>query len=455
MRFSSALLGVWATQLFAAAAHADPSDPFTSTESWKRDAKYQKRCVVAANNDGTDDSPSIIESFTKCRKNGVIVFENTTYHIEKAMAFKDLDNVKVDIKGTLLWSKDIAYWLANSLPIGPGTDQESYPPAAYQNQTTAFILGGKKLWVEGHGYGTFDGNGQTWYDFVKGESNYPNRPHALVITAKDSYFHGLRFVQPQMWTITIVGSKKVLLEDIYVNATSSNRNPARNTDGANTMFSDRITFRRWTIKNGDDCIAAKANSTNILIEDSTFYKGQGVAIGSIGQYYDRFETVENVTVRNMVMHGSRYIGRIKTWTGEQNEWPPNGGGGGIGCEYPVMCTTEGKALTVKDVKNISWDNVTIHEGERAPLVINQCYSNVQKANCSTSTFDISDISYSNLRGTIESGSVAEFQCSRSHGGCDRVKMTDIDLENIAVDPPAGAKNYKCSNVNDPEGFTCS
>jgi polygalacturonase len=138
-----------------------------------------------------------------------------------------------------------------------------------------------------------------------------------------------------MWTVTIVGSKKVLLEDIYVNAISSNRNPARNTDGANTMFSDRITFRRWTIQNGDDCIAAKANSTNILIEDSVFHEGQGVAIGSIGQYFDRFETVENVTARNIVAHCSRYIGRIKTWTGEQNDWPPNGGGGGIGCMFPV------------------------------------------------------------------------------------------------------------------------
>jgi len=26
-----------------------------------------------------------------------------------------------------------------------------------------------------------------------------DRPHMLVITAEDSYFHGLRFVQPQMW----------------------------------------------------------------------------------------------------------------------------------------------------------------------------------------------------------------------------------------------------------------
>lgn len=70
--------------------------------------------------------------------------------------------------------------------------------------------------MEGHGYGTLDGNGQAWYDFVNGESNYPSmsfyspmdmlhvlsyvdRPHMIVITAEDSYFHGLRFVQPQMW----------------------------------------------------------------------------------------------------------------------------------------------------------------------------------------------------------------------------------------------------------------
>ncbi|KAK1147164.1 hypothetical protein N8T08_001903 [Aspergillus melleus] len=323
------------------------------------------------------------------------------------MEFKDLNNVKVDIKGTLKLSDDIDYWLNNSLPIGPGEDQNSYPPAAYQNQTVAFILGGKKLWVEGHGYGTFHGNGQAWYDFVKGESNYPT---------EDSYFHGLRFIKPQMWTVTIVGSSRLLLEDIHVHAASDSRQPARNTDGANTMFSDSITFRRWTVQNGDDCIAAKANSTNILIEDTVFHKGQGVAIGSIGQYMGRFETVENVT----------------------NDWPPNGGGGGIGY-----------------IRNISWDNVTIHDGERTPLVINQCYTNVAQANCSTSTFDISDISYSNLRGTINSGYIAEFQCSRSQDGCDGVTMDGVEFTNVGVDPGEKAAKVKCSNVNEPLGFKCT
>ncbi|KAF9873799.1 exo-rhamnogalacturonase b [Colletotrichum karsti] len=331
------------------------------------------KCVVPANGDGSDDTPHVLEAFEKCKSNGHIVFENTTYHIDQVMKTTNLDNVKIDIKGTLLWSKNTTYWLETSLPIG------------YQNQTAAWVLGGKHLQVNGFGYGTFNGNGQTWYDLVKGESNYPNRPHALLLDgAEDSVFEGLRFVQAQMWTVTITRSKRVLLQDIYVNNTSSNRNPARNTDGANTMFSDDIHFRRWTIQNGDDCIATKANSTNILIEDMEFHDGQGVAIGSIGQYAGNFETIENVTVRNVVAYGSRYAGRIKTWTGEQLGYPPNGGGAGLGY-----------------AKNLSWDNVTIYDAEQAPIYVMQCITyNGQQGNCSTSLFDISNISFTNFRALI-------------------------------------------------------
>jgi galacturan 1,4-alpha-galacturonidase len=46
-------------------------------------------------------------------------------------------------------------------------------PVGYQNQTTVWFLGGSGLNVSGYGTGTFDGNGQTWYDLVKGVSNYP------------------------------------------------------------------------------------------------------------------------------------------------------------------------------------------------------------------------------------------------------------------------------------------
>lgn len=53
------------------------------------------------------------------------------------------------------------YWLNNSMPMG------------YQNHTTAWFLGGCNVHFQGFGYGTLDGNGQLWYDFAVGVSNYP------------------------------------------------------------------------------------------------------------------------------------------------------------------------------------------------------------------------------------------------------------------------------------------
>lgn len=74
----------------------------------------------------------------------------------------------------------------------------------------------------------------------------------------------------------------------------------------------------------------KGNSTNILIEDCKFYTGLGVAIGSIGQYEGVFETIENITVRNIEATNMRYGAYMKTWTGVSSGYPPNGGGGGLG-----------------------------------------------------------------------------------------------------------------------------
>lgn len=72
-----------------------------------------------------------------------------------------------------------------------------------------------------------------------------------------------------------------------------------NTDGADTIYSSHITFNNWTVYNGDDSISLKANSTDIAITNSKFYNGLGIAIGSIGQYNDRFETIERLAVQNV------------------------------------------------------------------------------------------------------------------------------------------------------------
>lgn len=52
----------------------------------------------------------------------------------------------------------------------------------------------------------------------------------------------------------------------------------------------------------------KANSTNIFIKDSIFRIGQGLAIGSIGQYPGVYETIENVTATNITVFSTAYAG---------------------------------------------------------------------------------------------------------------------------------------------------
>lgn len=158
-------------------------------------ATQGKTCVVQPGFNGSDSAPAIIQAFQECGHNdaasrGKVVFLNETYMVKTVMNTTGLSNVDIDHQGTLLWDTNIPYWLDASLPVG------------YQNQTSAWLFGGESVSWDGHGYGTLDGNGQVWYDFINGTNNYPGRPHQITITGtQDSVFQRLRFVQSQMWYV--------------------------------------------------------------------------------------------------------------------------------------------------------------------------------------------------------------------------------------------------------------
>ncbi|KAF2139457.1 glycoside hydrolase family 28 protein [Aplosporella prunicola CBS 121167] len=391
-------------------------------------------CVVTPGPNGTDSAPAIVEAFRRCGYNegpehSKVLFSNGTYNIKSVMNTTGLKNVDVDLQGTLLWDTNIPYWLNHSLPVG------------YQNQTSVWLFGGENLRWDGHGYGTLDGNGQTWYDFVNGTNNYPGRPHAITIAGtRDSVFEGIRFVQSQMWTMTIIHSENILLENIYVNSTDVNQAvgfdfSSLNTDGADTVYSNNITFRNWIVDCGDDSIAMKANSTNILIENCEFHTGLGVAFGSIGQYGNAFETIENVTARNISVHNMRYGAYVKTWTGISTGYPPNGGGGGLG--YAA---------------NITLADFTLHNATGI-FAVTQCTSyNDASGNCDTSEFNIRDFRLRNWAGTAVSDVVASIQCSAA-SPCTGLEIEDVSIvDTVNGTSPA---NYLCESVVDPKGFNCT
>ncbi|KAI5287829.1 hypothetical protein KEM52_001409 [Ascosphaera acerosa] len=337
--------------------------------------------VTPSGSESVDDAPAIVKAFKDCKHNGRVVFDNSTYHIRSVMSTTGLDDVEVDLKGTLLWSKDVSYWLKHSLDVG------------YQNQSTAWILGGKKIAFDGHGYGTIDGNGWEWYKRHLG-SNYPGRPHALTVKGtQQSTFHGLRFMRSQMWTLSVIDSEDVLFRDIYVNNLDEKGGHSSNTDGANTMFSNNITFDNWEVINGDDCISTKADSIDIKITNSVLRQGLGIAIGSIGQYKGVTENVEGLHVDNVTFVGTTHAVYFKTWTGESVGVPPNGGGGGRG---------HSPGAAFNNFTNLHLDRVA-----STPFTISQCTTfDRSSPNCTSSRFHIRDNTFENITGTLAKDVVA-------------------------------------------------
>ncbi|KAJ5741008.1 pectin lyase-like protein [Penicillium malachiteum] len=354
---------------------------------------------------------------------GKIIFENTTYHVNSVMKTTGLQDCEVDLHGTLLWSENITYWLDHSMPVG------------YQNQSTVWFIGGDNVKFDGHGYGTLDGNGQVCYDFVGSTSNYPRLPMALTVTdSKNSEFTGIRFIQSQMWTLAVTSSEHVSFTNVFVNNTGT-QGTVQNTDGANTIYSSHITFRDWEVINGDDSISVKANSTDILIENCTFRDGLGISIGSIGQYNGVYETVQRVIARNITLDNTDHAAYFKTWTGEQVGYPPNGGGGGLGVASDFLF--EGFTGTLRG----------------APFSISQCTTfSGASGNCTSSKFQIRDVTFKDIKRTSSTEEVASFQCSAVKP-CENISVEGVDL--IYSGNNTLANEYLCGNVDGIHGFECT
>ena len=104
------------------------------------------------------------------------------------------------------------------------------------------------------------------------------------------------------------------------------------------MDVQNVQLSNFVYQGGDDCVAIKPRSYNVDIHNVTCRGGNGIAIGSLGQYQEdssvaniRIDTVKVIRY-NDDMHNSAYI---KTWVGAlvpqssyENAGLPRGGGWG-------------------------------------------------------------------------------------------------------------------------------
>lgn len=191
--------------------------------------------------------------------------------------------------------------------------------------------------------------------------------------------------------MVVYGCKDVVLEGVQIRAPDE----SLNTDGIHIQKASNVRVYDCGIKTGDDCISIGAGTRDLLIQRVACGPGHGISIGSLGHQLEE-EGVQNVTVRSVVFTGTQSGMRIKSWASKG---------------------------FVKGVvfKNAVMNNVLF------PIVIDQNYCpGIEGCPTSNSGIQISQVTYSNIKGTSATEVAMKFDCSKSHP-CKDIRVEDIKL----------------------------
>ena len=166
---------------------------------------------------------------------------------------------------------------------------------------------------------------------------------------------GLKFRHSPNWHNLIANSSDILISDIDIFSRSTSHNEAKNLDGWDTYRSDNVIIQNSVLDHDDDCVSFKPNSTNVIIQGLVCNGSHGISVGSLGQYPEYFDIVEDVYIYNTSMSNAVDSARIKVWPGSETDFQPGlGGGGGAG-----------------RVRNVTYDTFEIINNDRA-ITIDQC-----------------------------------------------------------------------------------
>ena len=387
--------------------------------------------ALTHNGQAVDDAPSIHQAFNLCGINGTVIFTNNTFHVNSVLNTTNLINCDVSLRGELRFSTNIPYWKSHVFSV------------IFQNQSTAWLFGGTNVTLRGEG-GWINGNGQAWYTQNKGIANQPGRPISITFfNSTNLLVDRLTILQPQFWATHVWQSKNVSLANFFMNATSTDpKYGTINTDGFDSWNSDNIRIINASITTNDDCLAPKGNTTNLYAKNITCYGSHGPSIGSVGQYPQWPDYVQNITFEDIrVINGSQGP-MIKTWQGETESNTSNGGPGGGGSGL---------------VKNITFRNVEL-VNVAFPIQITQCiYTEAGGKYCDTSKMKIQDVRWINVTGTSRYNVAASIYCTTKNP-CPGIRFENVDI--VSVNKTLGLpmwnttlqeEIFQCGNIIDQGG----
>ncbi|KAI0672245.1 pectin lyase-like protein [Trametes maxima] len=392
-----------------------------------------KTCTLKPLGHGKSDVSQIEAAIAACGHYGTTIFAPGEYNITRKMQW-NLVHARVELHGLLNFVFDLPYWMDPA---------NTYRVIFLQSQASWFVVSGHDFTIDAHGTGGIVGNGQRWWSWYGNGTHLDGdgRPVALSLShVARATVRDFRVEAPPFWCNAVADARDVLYDGMRCNATNADetyfgQNIVFNTDGIDTFRSDNITLLNWDITSGDDCLAIKGNSTNIFAKNVTCRGGTGIAFGSLGQYADMPDYVNNVVLENIAIvrtdpqvqplmeHGVYF----KSWTGTRIGFPPTGGGAGRGRIEGVV------------VRNVRLDAVT------TPIQLYQ--TNLGHAGDAPSTLQFVNLTFEHWSGTAQDATLVDLQCS-SAAPCERIAFSEIGVEILGGQAPA----YHCVNVASSSGL---
>ncbi|XP_057801282.1 polygalacturonase At1g48100-like isoform X1 [Salvia miltiorrhiza] len=252
------------------------------------------------------------------------------------------------------------------------------------------------------GGGLIDGRGHPWW-------NLPCKPHkvangSIVREPCDSpiairFFmsnnvrvEGIKMKDSPQFHFRFDSCQNVHIESIYISAPPL----SPNTDGIHIENTNNVEIYNSVISNGDDCVSIGSGCYDVDIRNLTCGPSHGISIGSLGNHNSR-ACASNITVRDSVIKNSDNGVRIKTWQG------------GSGAVSGVL------------FDNIHMDNV------RNPIIIDQFYCLTKDCSNRTSAVYVSDIHYSDIKGTYDVRSPPMHLACSDAIPCTNITFADVEL----------------------------
>ncbi|KAG2420527.1 hypothetical protein HFD88_000139 [Aspergillus terreus] len=377
--------------------------------------------IRSSRNDTDDISKDFLWGISRANHGGRLLLQKgKKYVIGKKLDLSFLNNIEVQLDGELKFTDDVPYWQKNNFYY------------SFQKSISFWRWGGQDIKI--FGSGVLNGNGQRWYNEFAGQEildpdNTFYRPILFVTeNATRVSVEGITQLNSPCWTNFFVGSNDVSFDNVYIEAFSTNASALpKNTDGFDSYNVKGLSVTNTRVNVGDDCFSPKPNTTDIFVQNLWCNGTHGVSMGSIGQYPGVMDIIEHAYIENVTLLNGQNGARLKAWAGE------NVGYGRI--------------------NNITYKNIRIENTDK-PVVLDQCYFNVDTATCAEypSSVNITNITFENVYGTSsgkEGKVVADLVCS-PNAVCSDIHLADIDLTSPAGSPPV----IICEGIQGDIGVEC-